>query len=129
MRSDEWLLKLIWGHACAPTVTVPTVSVAVASITWPTRSTLNLRRRDALADAAIEILGTGGIHKLSHRAVDEQAGLPQGIASNYFPRRDDLLAAAASRISPADAFTHEGALALARCIVTGVLADKKEVRR
>lgn len=37
MRSDECLLKLIWGHACAPTVTVPTVSVAVASITWPTR--------------------------------------------------------------------------------------------
>lgn len=58
----------------------------------------NVRRREALADAAIEILGTGGIHKLSHRAVDEQAGLPQGTASNYFPRRDDLLAAAVSRI-------------------------------
>jgi DNA-binding transcriptional regulator YbjK len=59
----------------------------------------NLRRRDALADAAIEILGTAGIHKLSHRAVDEKAGLPPGTASNYFPRRDDLLAAAASRVA------------------------------
>lgn len=59
----------------------------------------NLRRRDALADAAIEILGTAGIHKLSHRAVDEEAGLPPGTASNYFPRRDDLLAAAASRVA------------------------------
>jgi DNA-binding transcriptional regulator YbjK len=59
----------------------------------------NRHRRNVLADAAIEILGTAGIHKLSHRAVDEQAGLPPGTASNYFPRRDDLLAAAASRIA------------------------------
>src|SRR5580698_8521514 len=55
----------------------------------------NTRRRSALADAAIEVLGTAGIHKLSHRAVDERAGLPAGTAANYFPRRDDLLAAAA----------------------------------
>ena len=59
----------------------------------------NLRRRAALADAAIEILGTAGIHHLSHRAVDEQAGLPPGTASNYFPRRGDLLAAAAHRVA------------------------------
>lgn len=59
----------------------------------------NMRRRTALADAVIEILGTAGMHKLSHRAVDEQAGLPPGTAVNYFPRRDDLLAAAASRVA------------------------------
>src|SRR5579863_491826 len=59
----------------------------------------NLRRRNELADAAIEILGTAGIHKLSHRSVDERAGLPAGTASNYFPRRDDLLTAAASRVA------------------------------
>lgn len=59
----------------------------------------NTRRRDALADAAIEILGTVGIHKLSHRAVDERVGLPPGTASNYFPRRNDLLAAAARRVA------------------------------
>ena len=59
----------------------------------------NLRRRNVLADAAIEILGTAGIHKLSHRAVDEQASLPPGTASNYFPRRDDLLAAAVGRVA------------------------------
>jgi DNA-binding transcriptional regulator YbjK len=58
----------------------------------------NTRRRDALADAAIEVLGTAGIHKLSHRAVDERAGLPGGTAANYFPRRYDLLAAAAERV-------------------------------
>ena len=59
----------------------------------------NTQRRNALADAAIEVLGTSGIHKLSHRAVDERAGLPRGTATNYFPRRDDLLAAAAERVA------------------------------
>jgi|HubBroStandDraft_2_1064218.scaffolds.fasta_scaffold646103_1 DNA-binding transcriptional regulator YbjK len=59
----------------------------------------NTRRRNALADAAIEVLGTDGIHKLSHRAVDERAALPAGTAANYFPRRDDLLAAAAERVA------------------------------
>ncbi|HTW04111.1 MAG TPA: TetR/AcrR family transcriptional regulator [Streptosporangiaceae bacterium] len=59
----------------------------------------NTRRRDALADAAIQILGTAGIHRLSHRSVDEQAGLPHGTAANYFPTRDDLLTAAASRVA------------------------------
>jgi DNA-binding transcriptional regulator YbjK len=59
----------------------------------------NTRRRNALADAAIEVLGTSGIHKLSHRAVDERADLPTGTAANYFPRRDDLLAAAAERVA------------------------------
>jgi DNA-binding transcriptional regulator YbjK len=58
----------------------------------------NERRREALADAAIAILGTSGIHSLSHRAVDERAELPAGTAANYFPTRDELLAAAARRV-------------------------------
>ncbi len=58
----------------------------------------NLHRRRALADAAIEILGSAGIHALSHRAADERAGLPAGTASNYFPSRDGLLEAAARRV-------------------------------
>lgn len=58
----------------------------------------NQHRREALADAAIAILGTSGIHALSHRAVDEGAELPPGTAANYFPTRDELLAAAARRV-------------------------------
>src|SRR6202012_5716814 len=58
----------------------------------------NERRRQALGDAAIAILGTPGIHSLSHRAVDERAELPAGTAANYFPTRDELLAAAARRV-------------------------------
>lgn len=58
----------------------------------------NERRRQALADAAIAVLGTFGIHSLSHRAVDERAELPAGTAANYFPTRDELLTAAARRV-------------------------------
>lgn len=58
----------------------------------------NQRRREALADAAIAVLGTSGIHALSHRAVDDRAELPAGTAANYFPTRDELLTAAARRV-------------------------------
>jgi DNA-binding transcriptional regulator YbjK len=51
-----------------------------------------------LADAAIAILASRGIHQLTHRNVDQHAGLPVGTAANYFPQRDELLAAAAHRI-------------------------------
>lgn len=72
----------------------------------------NLARRQALTDAAIEILGTAGIHELSHRAVDRGAGVPAGTASNYFRSRDELLAAAARRVLELhvqDMFEAEGA--------------------
>jgi DNA-binding transcriptional regulator YbjK len=58
----------------------------------------NLQRRNLLADAAIEVLGTRGIHKLSHRAVDDAANLPAGTTTNYFKRRDELLEAVARRV-------------------------------
>jgi DNA-binding transcriptional regulator YbjK len=58
----------------------------------------NLQRRQVLADEAIEILGTRGIHELSHRAVDEAASLPAGTTSNYFKSRDELLEAVAQRV-------------------------------
>jgi DNA-binding transcriptional regulator YbjK len=59
----------------------------------------NQQRRQALADAAIEILGHSGLHGLSHRAVDEHADLPPGTTSNYFRSRDALLHAAAERVA------------------------------
>jgi DNA-binding transcriptional regulator YbjK len=58
----------------------------------------NVQRRRALTDAAIEVLGTRGIHQLSHRAVDEAASLPAGTTSNYFKTRDELLEAVARRV-------------------------------
>lgn len=54
--------------------------------------------RDALiADAAITVLGTGGPRRLTHRAVDGQAGLPEGSTSNRFRTRGALIDAVLRR--------------------------------
>lgn len=57
----------------------------------------NQGRRDLLRDAAIEVLAHQGARGLTHRAVDQQAALPEGTAKNYFASRDALLQAAAER--------------------------------
>lgn len=59
----------------------------------------NPARRQVLADAAIELLASSGVHGLTHRAVEKAAGLPAGTASNYFRSREALLVAAAERIA------------------------------
>lgn len=51
-----------------------------------------------IADAALRILGTGGARALTHRAVDQQAGLPEGATSNLFRTRAALLMAASERL-------------------------------
>ncbi|GAA1607402.1 TetR/AcrR family transcriptional regulator [Catellatospora bangladeshensis] len=58
----------------------------------------NQQRRDLLADAAIELLVESGVHGVTHRAVDQRAGLPAGTASNYFRSREALLVATAQRV-------------------------------
>ncbi len=42
-------------------------------------------------NAAIDLLGTGGLRALTHARVDERAGLPRGSTSNYFRTRAALL--------------------------------------
>jgi DNA-binding transcriptional regulator YbjK len=51
----------------------------------------NPARRAALLDAAIEVLAREGARGLTFRAVDMEAQVPIGTASNYFSSRDDLL--------------------------------------
>src|SRR3954468_1048517 len=51
----------------------------------------NPGRRTALVDAGVEVLAREGARGLTFRAVDVQAGVPAGTASNYFAHRDDLL--------------------------------------
>lgn len=58
----------------------------------------NPRRRTALVNAAIEVLARDGARGLTFRAVDAEAGVPQGTSSNYFTNRDDLLTQAGSHI-------------------------------
>jgi len=59
-------------------------------------------RSDRLLDAAIEVLGTGGVRQLTHRAVDAAAGLPAGSTSNYFRTRGALLEAVVGRLVERD---------------------------
>lgn len=58
----------------------------------------NPERRTALIDAAIELLAREGARGLTFRAVDAEAGVPPGTASNYFTSRDDLFTQAGGRI-------------------------------
>ncbi|QUH04975.1 TetR family transcriptional regulator [Saccharopolyspora erythraea] len=58
----------------------------------------NPARRTALIDAAIEVLARDGARGLTFRAVDEEAGVPKGTASNYFANRDDLLTQAGRHV-------------------------------
>jgi DNA-binding transcriptional regulator YbjK len=50
----------------------------------------NPARRAALLDAAIEVLAREGARGLTFRAVDAEAQVPVGTASNYFRSRDEL---------------------------------------
>ncbi|MFF4651966.1 TetR/AcrR family transcriptional regulator [Streptomyces sp. NPDC001380] len=52
----------------------------------------NPSRRTALLDAAIEVLAREGSRGLTLRAVDKEAAVPVGTASNYFADRADMLA-------------------------------------
>lgn len=55
-------------------------------------------RRAQLTDAAIALLASAGVHGVTHRAVERQAQLPAGTASNYFRSREALLVATAERV-------------------------------
>ncbi|MBY4127656.1 TetR/AcrR family transcriptional regulator [Rhodococcus fascians] len=50
-----------------------------------------VRRRDEIATAAIEVLATKGFRGLTHRAVDEAAGLGPGSVNYHAPTRGHLL--------------------------------------
>lgn len=57
-----------------------------------------MTRQQQVLDAAIRVLGTGGMRHLTHRAVDTEAGLPQGSTSNHFRTRDALIGAVLGRL-------------------------------
>ncbi|HEV7709700.1 MAG TPA: TetR/AcrR family transcriptional regulator [Asanoa sp.] len=56
-------------------------------------------RREDVLDAAITLLGTGGVRAVTHRTVDAEAGLPAGATSNLFRTRDALLGAVVERFA------------------------------
>jgi DNA-binding transcriptional regulator YbjK len=63
---------------------------------------LSARKRQ-VGDAAIAVLAEHGARGLTHRAVDQTAGLPAGTTSNYARSRAALLTLALTRIAELDA--------------------------
>ncbi len=81
-----------------------------------------------LADAGIDVLAREGARGLTHRAVDRAASVPQGTSSNYFPRRDLLVAALVERIGErlapdADVLARLGAQAPDRALFAEYIRD------
>ncbi|MGN5637485.1 TetR/AcrR family transcriptional regulator [Streptomyces sp. AC154] len=60
-------------------------------------------RADLITDAALDLLAERGMRGLTHRAVDERAGLPQGSTSNYARTRQSLLEATVRRLAEREA--------------------------
>jgi DNA-binding transcriptional regulator YbjK len=50
-------------------------------------------RRRLLVDAAIEVVAANGLRGLTHRAVDREAGLPEGSCSSYLRTRHAMISA------------------------------------
>ncbi|MFE1251139.1 TetR/AcrR family transcriptional regulator [Streptomyces sp. NPDC058741] len=70
--------------------------MSVRTTTGPSRSGL-------VADAALALLAERGMRGLTHRAVDEAAGLPQGSTSNLARTRQALLELAVRRLADREA--------------------------
>ncbi|GAA2636284.1 TetR/AcrR family transcriptional regulator [Streptomyces vastus] len=60
-------------------------------------------RAELITDTALGLLAARGMRGLTHRAVDEAAGLPQGSTSNYARTRLALLEAAVCRLAEREA--------------------------
>ncbi|MFG3259742.1 TetR/AcrR family transcriptional regulator [Streptomyces sp. NPDC048172] len=59
-------------------------------------------RREQVLDAAVEIVGTGGLRRLTYQAVDTAAGVPNGTTSNHFRSRDLLVAGVVDHLEALD---------------------------
>ncbi|MBA2946808.1 TetR/AcrR family transcriptional regulator [Streptomyces himalayensis] len=63
----------------------------------PVRTAPGSSRAELIADTALALLAERGLRGLTHRAVDEAAGLPQGSTSNHARTRQALLEVAVRR--------------------------------
>lgn len=66
-------------------------------------------RPDLIGDTAIALLGERGLRGLTHRAVDEAAGLPAGSTSNHARTRSALLETTFARLCRLEAEVFEDA--------------------
>lgn len=62
-------------------------------------SSKRTERRVHILNGTIDLLAARGLEGVTHRAVDEAAGLPQGSTSYYYSKKTELLAAAAEHLA------------------------------
>ncbi|MGW3009695.1 TetR/AcrR family transcriptional regulator [Streptomyces sp. NPDC001219] len=67
------------------------------------RTPASAPRHELIADAALALLAERGMRGLTHRAVDQAAGLPQGSTSNLARTRAALLETAVRRLAEREA--------------------------
>jgi DNA-binding transcriptional regulator YbjK len=60
-------------------------------------------RRRTLLDAAVRVIGRGGIAAVDHRAVAAEAGVPLGSTTYYFESKDDMVARALEHVAEREA--------------------------
>jgi TetR/AcrR family transcriptional regulator, regulator of biofilm formation and stress response len=56
-------------------------------------------RRETILNSVIELLALRGMEGVTHRAVDEASGLPQGSTTYYYPKKTALLVAASQHLA------------------------------
>ncbi|GAA4628459.1 TetR family transcriptional regulator [Actinoallomurus vinaceus] len=60
------------------------------------------QRKEALLDAAVDLIEAGGFAQVTHRAVADRATLPLAATTYYFRSREDLLTQAFARLVQRD---------------------------
>jgi DNA-binding transcriptional regulator YbjK len=68
----------------------------------PAAAPVRTDRRTLLLDASIRVIATHGLRGLTHRAVQDEAGLPNGSVTYYFQTRDQLILAVVDRMAELD---------------------------
>ncbi|MCC5949881.1 MAG: TetR family transcriptional regulator [Nitriliruptoraceae bacterium] len=76
-------------------------------------------RRDVLIAAGLNVLGATGWHGLTHRAVEQLAGVPHGSVVYYFGSRDGLVEALADDVCAADVAEWTAATAQLASVLAG----------
>ncbi|MGW1995970.1 TetR/AcrR family transcriptional regulator [Embleya sp. NPDC001921] len=94
------------ADASAPSATsAPAVRATLAGVPAtpdPPAGSARVDRRTLMLDASIRVLATHGLRGLTHRAVQEEAGLPNGSVTYYFKTRDQLILAVIERMAERD---------------------------
>lgn len=72
---------------------------AIAPTSRPRATSKKARTRDQLLDAALALMGNGGLRDVSILALTQAAGLSNGTFYNYFNSREALLEAVAMRMA------------------------------